>query len=88
MDGETISHYRLLQKLGSGGMGVVYSAEDLKLGRKVALKFLSTQFSRDPIALLRFEREARVFRPSITPTSVPSMKLTNSRAIVSLQWNC
>ena len=58
MEGETISHYRLLQKLGSGGMGVVYSAEDMKLGRKVALKFLSPQYSRDPIALRRFEREA------------------------------
>ena len=59
MDRETISHYRLLGKLGSGGMGVVYAAEDMKLGRKVALKFLTAEYSRDPVALRRFEREAQ-----------------------------
>ena len=59
MVGETISHYRLLHKLGSGGMGVVYAAEDLKLGRKVALKFLSNEYSSDPVALHRFQREAQ-----------------------------
>jgi serine/threonine protein kinase len=59
MDRETISHYRLLGKLGSGGMGVVYAAEDMKLGRKVALKFLTAEYSHDPVALRRFEREAQ-----------------------------